>query len=76
MHLEPVVTALEGGAHVLVEKSLALTTDDARSMIGAAERANRLLMVNHSMRWIPYFASLKRSIVRRRCFRAPPPGKG
>jgi predicted dehydrogenase len=63
VHCEPVVTALEGGAHVLVEKPLALTTADARTMIAAAERANRLLMVNHSMRWIPYFAALKRSIV-------------
>jgi predicted dehydrogenase len=63
VHREPVVTALEGGAHVLVEKPLALTTEDARTMIAAAERANRLLMVNHSMRWIPHFAALKRSIV-------------
>jgi predicted dehydrogenase len=63
VHREPVVTALQGGAHVLVEKPLALTTDDARTMIAAAERANRVLMVNHSMRWIPHFADLKRSIV-------------
>jgi predicted dehydrogenase len=63
VHRDPVVAALEGGAHVLVEKPLALSSDDARSMIAAADRANRLLMVNHSMRWIPYFASLKRSIV-------------
>ena len=62
-HCEPVVTALQGGAHVLVEKPLALTTAEARTMIVAAERANRLLMVNHSMRWIPHFAALKRSIV-------------
>ncbi|HEV7663995.1 MAG TPA: Gfo/Idh/MocA family oxidoreductase [Chloroflexota bacterium] len=63
VHREPVLTALEGGAHVLVEKPLALTTDDARAMIAAAERANRVLMVNHSMRWIPHFVALKRSIV-------------
>jgi predicted dehydrogenase len=30
-------------------------------MIDAAARARRLLMVNHSMRWIPRFAALKRS---------------
>src|ERR1700730_8743823 len=46
VHRAPVVTALEGGAHVLVEKPLALTTDDARGMIDAAAQANRLLMVN------------------------------
>ncbi len=61
-HREPVVAALAAGAHVLVEKPLALTTEDARAMVTAAERSGRLLMVNHSMRWSPPFASLKRSI--------------
>ncbi len=61
-HREPVSDALSGGAHVLVEKPLAMTTEDARVMIADAERADRLLMVNHSMRWIPTYASLKRSI--------------
>src|SRR5207244_6816373 len=62
-HCHPVVTAQQGRDHVLVEKPLALTTAEARTMIVAAERANRLLMVNHSMRWIPHFAAIKRSIV-------------
>jgi len=61
-HREPVLTALEGGAHVLVEKPLALTTEDARAMLAVSERTSRFLMVNHSMRWIPYFASLKQSV--------------
>jgi len=62
VHREPVIDALKGGAHVLVEKPLAMTAEDARAMIAAAERADRLLMVNHSMRWIPTYATLKRSI--------------
>lgn len=62
VHRAPVQAALAAGLHVLVEKPLAMSTDDARAMIAAAERANRLLMVNHSMRWIPFYASLKRSI--------------
>ncbi len=62
-HRDPVVAALEGGVHVLVEKPLALSTDDASAMVRAAEQAGRLLMVNHSMRWMPSYASLKRSIV-------------
>ncbi len=63
VHREPVVAALQGGAHVLVEKPLALTTEDARAMIAAAERADRRLMVNHSMRWVPSYSVLKSSIV-------------
>jgi predicted dehydrogenase len=62
-HHDPVVAALHAGVHVLVEKPLALETEQARSMVSAAERAKRVLMVNHSMRWIPYYANLKRSIV-------------
>lgn len=61
-HREPVVAALERGVHVLVEKPLAMSTDDADLMLGAAGRAGRVLMVNHSMRWIPHHAALKRSV--------------
>ena len=61
-HRQPVVASLQAGAHVLVEKPLSLSTPDARAMLTASERSGKLLMVNHSMRWIPYFASLKRSI--------------
>lgn len=61
-HREPVLAALDAGLDVLVEKPLAMSTEDARAMIAAAERAGRLLMVNHSMRWIPFYAALKRSI--------------
>jgi predicted dehydrogenase len=62
VHREPVLAALAADLHVLVEKPLAMSTDDARAMIAAADKANRILMVNHSMRWIPFYASLKRSI--------------
>ncbi|RLT58382.1 MAG: hypothetical protein DWI71_03025 [Chloroflexi bacterium] len=48
-HRDPVVRALEAGLHVLVEKPLAMTTDDAKAMTDAARRAGRSLMVNHSM---------------------------
>ena len=61
-HREPTVAALTAGIHVLVEKPLALTSEDARAMITAAEQSGRLLMVNHSMRWIPQFAHLKQAI--------------
>lgn len=63
-HREPVIAALDAGLHVLVEKPLALSSEDARAMIAAAKRGGRLLMVNHSMRWIPQFALLKKAIQR------------
>ncbi len=61
-HREPVLIALAAGADVLVEKPLAMSSADARAVIDAAAQARRVLMVNHSMRWIPRFASVKQSI--------------
>ncbi|MFN8525580.1 MAG: Gfo/Idh/MocA family oxidoreductase [Chloroflexota bacterium] len=62
LHREPVIAALRAGVHVLCEKPLAMTTDDAAAMIQAARAAGRILMVNHSMRWIPHYAALKRQV--------------
>ncbi|MDQ7007551.1 MAG: Gfo/Idh/MocA family oxidoreductase [Acidobacteriota bacterium] len=39
--------ALQAGKHVLVEKPLALTSADARRMVGEAEKAGKVLMVGH-----------------------------
>ncbi len=61
-HRDPVVRALEAGLHVLVEKPLAMTTDDAKAMTDAARRAGRSLMVNHSMRWIPRYRAIHDAI--------------
>jgi predicted dehydrogenase len=41
------------GAHVLVEKPLATSSADAQAIADAGASAGRLVMVNHSMRWIP-----------------------
>jgi len=62
LHREPVVAALGAGVHVLCEKPLAMTTEDARAMLDAARRSGRTLMVNHSMRWIPHYAAIKRQV--------------
>lgn len=44
-HTEPTIAALERGMHVLVEKPMALSPQDAWAMVAAAERANRVLLV-------------------------------
>ena len=43
-----VEAAAAGGKHVLVEKPMAITLDECRRMIDAAERANVRLIVGHS----------------------------
>ena len=43
------ILAMKQGCHVLVEKPMALTTDDAQEMILAAQQNNVQLCVNHNM---------------------------
>jgi predicted dehydrogenase len=56
MHPETAIRALKAGKHVLVEKAIALDPADADAMLGAAQKANRLLMVAHVLPFFPEFA--------------------
>ncbi|MCJ7548347.1 MAG: Gfo/Idh/MocA family oxidoreductase [Anaerolineae bacterium] len=59
-HVEPTVAALERGLHVLVEKPMALTSEDAQAMVRAAEKAGRVLMVGYNGRGLPSWRAAKR----------------
>jgi phthalate 4,5-cis-dihydrodiol dehydrogenase len=48
LHAEGVVAAANAGKHVLVEKPLATTLDEAQAMIDAADRNGVVLSVGHS----------------------------
>lgn len=62
LHKTLAVEALEAGKHVLVEKPVATTLEDADAMIGAAERAGRILMVAQSQRFEPQHQLIHRQI--------------
>ncbi len=62
LHHDPVMAALRAGKHVLVEKPLATSLSEARSMIEEAQAANRTLQVNFSQRFVPEHAWAKRHI--------------
>ena len=59
LHREQVVAALEGGAHVVLEKPIALTVEDAEAIGAAADRAGRLVHVCHQLRYGPGVAELR-----------------
>jgi predicted dehydrogenase len=57
----PVTTrALAAGRHVLLEKPVALTLEDADAIGAAGEAAGRVLMVGHVLRFMPEIAELRR----------------
>ena len=52
-HLDDVLQALEAGRHVLVEKPLARTLEEADRMLDAAARAGRVVMTAENFRFMP-----------------------
>jgi predicted dehydrogenase len=62
LHLETAIKALQAGKHVLVEKAISLDTKDADTMLDAAKKAKRLLMVAHVLPFFPEFAYAAQAI--------------
>jgi predicted dehydrogenase len=61
-HADLGVALLESGVHVLVEKPIAATVEDARRMIDAAKASGRVLMVGQVERFNPAVDAVKRAI--------------
>ena len=59
VHCEIGEALLEAGVHVLVEKPIARTLDEADRMIAAAERGTSLLQVGHLERFNPALVALR-----------------
>ncbi len=58
-HRGLVELAATAGVHVLCEKPLAITTDDARAMVAACRRAGVVLMTAFPMRFSPVMLEVK-----------------
>jgi phthalate 4,5-cis-dihydrodiol dehydrogenase len=63
LHTEHVLTAVENGKHVIAEKPLAITLEDAERMIEAVERAGVQMIVGQSQSYEPPVRAM-RDIVR------------
>lgn len=50
-HAEHAIAALEAGCHVMVEKPMARSVAEAESMLAAAKKAKRELMLGFQWRW-------------------------
>jgi predicted dehydrogenase len=63
-HFEQTLSALDAGRHVFVEKPLCRTTDEARALKGAWERAGRpALASNLVLRAAPLYAWLREAVI-------------
>ena len=58
LHREAAERALAAGKHVLLEKPIALTLEDADAILTAAEESNRVFMVGLTLRFWPEYAEL------------------
>lgn len=61
-HVEPTITALEGGADVFCEKIMAHSIDGGQRMVETAERTGQTLAVDYNYRHMPSFARLHDAI--------------
>lgn len=58
-HRAPAIAALAAGKHVLVEKPIATSLDDARAMLDVAREAPGFLMPGHILRFDPAYAGAR-----------------
>ena len=79
-HREVAGSLLEAGLHVLVEKPIAATREQAKEMLAAARSAGRVLQVGHVERFSPAFREILPVLDRPRFIEAhrigPYPGRG
>lgn len=62
LHAPISVDALKAGKHVLCEKPMATSTEEAEAMIVAANEAGRKLMIGHNQRFVPSHQKAKELI--------------
>jgi predicted dehydrogenase len=61
-HRATTEAAIEAGKHVLLEKPLALTEDDATALVVRAAASDRIVMIAHVLRFWPEYVELQRRV--------------
>jgi predicted dehydrogenase len=61
-HTDPAVAALEADKHVFLEKPIASTVEDCRTIIAASEGARGILQIGHICRFNPRYRAAKEAI--------------
>lgn len=69
-HREVGCRLMESGIHVLMEKPIATTVDDAQALVETAQRTGRLLQIGHIERFNPVLRELEKKLSRPRFIEA------
>ena len=64
-HASQALSALNAGKHVFLEKPMALTEQECRSLVEAVESSGKLLTVGFNRRFAPDYVAVKRALQRR-----------
>lgn len=56
-HVDPALAVLEAGRHILVEKPLALTVEDAEDIVEAARKKDVITMMAYDLRFDPRYVA-------------------
>jgi predicted dehydrogenase len=62
LHAEAGLAALRAGKHVLLEKPLARTSQQARELVAEATKTGCLLMAGHVLRFFPEYQEISRQV--------------
>jgi len=65
-HFELAVEALRAGKHVLVEKPMTATSEQARRLIDEAEKRRRVLMVDHTFIYTPAVRKVRQLVAEKK----------
>ena len=58
-HRQATEAVLNAGKHVLLEKPLSLSLEDAEAIVAAADASDRIVMIAHVLRFWPEYVALK-----------------
>jgi predicted dehydrogenase len=61
-HVAPAVAFARSGAHILLEKPMAPTEQECRTIAEAAAQSGAIFAVGHVLRYTPYTAALKQAV--------------
>jgi predicted dehydrogenase/threonine dehydrogenase-like Zn-dependent dehydrogenase len=64
-HAQQAIDALNAGKHVFIEKPMAISIEECRSIGKAVESSGKRLMVGFNRRFAPYYVELKKNLARR-----------